>query len=178
MSFLYIFLLLGGISSFAVSAASPEKGQDKKAETDTKEKAASVVAVKDAWARSAKVKMVDGKPQGAKNAGVFMVLKTPTGKNDVLVGGECDFADRVELHTHMDEGGVMKMRPVEKMEVDGERVLKPGGDHVMLMGLKKGLKVGNTVEVTLRFKESGEIKVPVVVKAMAGYRTHCEHKPH
>ena len=75
-------------------------------------------------------------------------------------------AKKAETHTIETEGGVMKMRPVRAIEVSpGEpSVLKPGGLHIMLMGLKAPLKEGQEFPLTLSFEKAGSIEVEVVVQ--------------
>lgn len=87
------------------------------------------------------------------------------GGQDRLVGAESPAADRVEIHTHVHEGGVMMMRRVEALNVPagGEAALEPGGDHLMLFGLKDGLKTGGSFPLTLIFEKAGPVTVEVRV---------------
>lgn len=114
------------------------------------------VAVERVWMRPA----VEG-----KNAGVFMDIQTPACKDgDVLVGAQCADATRVELHGHtQDAQGVFRMRPVPCIPVMGCEVLKPGGLHVMLMGLKRTFREGEFVTLRLYFKQAGQRDVKVAV---------------
>ena len=63
------------------------------------------------------------------------------------------------------DGGVMRMRKVDGIEVapGSPTVLKPGGLHVMFLGLKKPLTLGETVAVTLTFEKAGKVDVRVPV---------------
>jgi copper(I)-binding protein len=63
------------------------------------------------------------------------------------------------------EGDVMKMRQIERIDLPaGQRVeLKPGGLHVMFIGLKQPLAVGAKVPVTLKFEKAGELKIEMTV---------------
>jgi hypothetical protein len=74
----------------------------------------------------------------------------------------------VELHTHRNEGGVMKMRPVADIAVaaGGETILKPGGLHVMLIDLQQPLKEGDVVPITLSFDDGSTVKVDAPVKKL------------
>jgi copper(I)-binding protein len=67
------------------------------------------------------------------------------------------------------DSGVMRMRPVERLQVDpGARItLRPGGDHVMLMGLKRPLRGGETFPMTLAFEKSGQKLVHVRVRPLS-----------
>lgn len=103
-----------------------------------------------------------------KTGAAFMTIKNKTDKADALVKAETDLAERTELHTHLHENGVMKMRKVEKIDVpgNGEAVLKPGSYHVMFFGLKKKLEEGKKVPLTLYFEKAGKMKVEIPVKKL------------
>ena len=105
-------------------------------------------------------------PPGMANTGAFMVLKNPNDKDHKLVKAESTVAKVVELHNHINEGGVMKMRPVKDVEIKakGEAVLKPGSLHVMLIGLKQDLKEGDNVPITLTFEDGSSKKVEAPVR--------------
>lgn len=81
-------------------------------------------------------------------------------RDDRLVSAAIDGVARVELHTVLDEGGVMKMRQVTGYDVTaGEALtLRPGGNHLMLFGLERALEDGELRDVTLTF-ESGATEV-------------------
>lgn len=107
--------------------------------------------------------------QGMSMGGAFMLLKNESAQNDILIGGESPVADKVEIHSHVHEGGVMKMREVK----DGVPLpagqgvkLEPGTYHVMLMGLKRPLKIGDRFPLTLKFKYSKPKTVQVKVADM------------
>jgi len=72
------------------------------------------------------------------------------------------------LHTHIKDGEVMKMRHVESIVVKagGTATLAPGGDHVMLMGLKAPLKEGGRFPMTLTFEKAGAVTVEVAIEAV------------
>lgn len=92
---------------------------------------------------------------------------------DRLVAVQADVARSVELHTMSMDGDVMRMRQVDGIEVPaGQAVeLKPGGLHMMFMGLKAPLKAGDAFPATLTFEKAGEVKVTLKVEA-AGARPH------
>jgi len=120
--------------------------------------AAESVSANDPYVRMA--------PPGMTVTGSFMVLKNADNKDHKLVKAESPVAKVVELHTHTNEGGVMKMRPVKDIEIkaQGEAVLKPGGLHVMLIGLKQELKEGNNVPITLTFEDGSRKKIEAPVR--------------
>ena len=77
-------------------------------------------------------------------------------------------AASAEMHTMSMEGTVMRMRQIDAIDVPaGQTVeLKPGSLHIMFMGLKSPLKVGDSIPVTLKFEKAGEVKVDVKVEAL------------
>jgi periplasmic copper chaperone A len=101
-------------------------------------------------------------PGGAKVAGGFMKI-TNTGKeSDRLIGGSADVAKVFEVHEMAMEGGMMKMRALEKgLEIKpGETImLKPGSYHVMFIDLNRPIKEGETVSGELQFEKAGKIKL-------------------
>ena len=101
----------------------------------------------------------------AKNAAAFMTLKNHSGRDDHLVAVRTARARKAELHTHIHHQGVMRMRPVARITVPAgaAATLKPGGDHVMLMGLTAPLKKGDSLSLTLVFEHAGEIAVAVPI---------------
>lgn len=120
---------------------------------------AATITVIDPYARSSS--------PAAMSGAVFMTLKNPGADADRLVAATAPVAERVELHTHLeDANGVMRMIEVEDgfaVPAGGEHMLKRGGDHVMLMGLTESLEDGETFPLTLLFEGAGEIVVDVPV---------------
>jgi len=105
------------------------------------------------------------------NGAGFMTLRNAGTQPDRLLSAATPAARVVELHTHIREGDVMRMRPVRDIPVlPGETVeLRPGGLHVMLIGLAAPLPQGGRVPLTLRFERAGEVQVELAVEA-AGAR--------
>ncbi|MFZ2269476.1 MAG: copper chaperone PCu(A)C [Azonexus sp.] len=104
-------------------------------------------------------------PPSAPAAGAFMVIRN-AGDKDIRVLKADNPASKVtELHTHLNEGGVMKMRQVPAIDVKakGEAVLQPGGLHVMLIDLKAPLKEGDVVPITLGFDDGSSKTVDAKV---------------
>lgn len=123
-------------------------------------KAAEKIEVEDAYVRLM--------PPGQPNTAAFFSLKSRDSKPHALVQARSDLAKAVELHTHLNEGGMMKMVKVEKIEVGANSSvqLKPGGHHVMFLGLKRPLKADTNVALTLVFEDKSEKKVQAVVRAI------------
>ncbi|WP_319529325.1 copper chaperone PCu(A)C [uncultured Cohaesibacter sp.] len=101
--------------------------------------------------------------QATAGGGFFTVMND--GAEDRLIAAHADVAATTELHTHIHEGDVMKMRQVDAIDVpaNGSVELKPGGYHVMLMGLKAPLKQGETFPLHLTFEKAGELTIDVEV---------------
>lgn len=120
-------------------------------------------SIKDAWVR--------GTVAGQKATGLFGQITSVSGGK--LVAASSPVAGVVEVHEMAMDGNVMKMRAVPGLDLPAGKTvdLKPGGYHVMLMDLKRELKPGETVPVTLVIEGAGgkrenvEIKAPV--KALA-----------
>lgn len=94
---------------------------------------------------------------GMNMGGGFMVVHNHEKQTDYLMGGSSPVAERVEVHTHINDNGVMRMREVQggvPLAANARTELKPGSYHIMFMGLKQALKEGETVPVTLTFKHA------------------------
>lgn len=119
----------------------------------------AATGVADAWAR--------GTVPGQSSSGVFMRITSPEGGR--LVGVASSWAGMAEVHEMKMVGDVMKMNAVPFVELPAGKAveLKPGGHHVMLMGLKQQLKGGDHLPLTLTIegaggkKETLELKVPI-----------------
>lgn len=110
------------------------------------------------WARAT--------PPGAKNGAVYLTLTNDTAKADRLIDAASDVAERVEIHTHLMENGVMRMRRVEggvDVEPGTPVVFQPGGLHIMLIGLRKPLVPGDTFELVLTYRDAGQVRVTAEV---------------
>ena len=112
-----------------------------------------------------------------KTGAAYLVVSNGGTAPDRLIATRTDAARKAGLHTNLVENGVMKMRPVEAIEVaPGEpAVLRPGGPHIMLMGLKAPLQEGTTFAMTLTFEKAGTIQIQVDVQGGAALRprTHA-----
>ena len=87
-------------------------------------------------------------------------------KSDKLIGAKSTVAKMVEVHTHVHKDGVMSMQKVDSLEIPaGETVLfKPGGLHLMLMGLQQEMKEGNEFKIDLHFEKAGDVTINVKVR--------------
>lgn len=121
------------------------------------------IKISGAWARQS--------PMAATNGAAYMVIENKGGAEDALIGADADVSDVVEIHEMLiDENNVMHMKPVEGQRLvipaKGKVELKPGGYHIMFIGLKEPLKEGQVIDLTLKFEKSGEMKVQAPVKKM------------
>jgi periplasmic copper chaperone A len=136
---------------------------------------AQTVDVKNAWVRSA--------VPGQSGTGAFMALTSKDGTR--LVGASSPVAGVAEVHEMKMEGDIMRMRAVPVLDLPaGQTVqLKPGGYHVMLMGLKQALPNGSTVPLTLTFKDAKgqeskvELTLPVAASAPGAAAAPASGKP-
>ena len=89
------------------------------------------------------------------------------GDADRLVSASAEVSKSVELHEMKMEGDVMRMRQVDGIALQaGQTVeLKPGGYHLMFVGLKAPLKAGDSFPMKLKFEKAGEVTVDVKVEA-------------
>jgi copper(I)-binding protein len=104
-------------------------------------------------------------PPGQTISASFMMLENNSDTDVSLYKVNSDIAKQIELHKHTEVDGIMEMRRVKKITIPakGEIVLKPGGYHMMLFGIKKGMKSGDSVELKLSFDNDTEQTVKVVV---------------
>ena len=119
--------------------------------------------VSNAWARAT--------PAKAENGAAYVTIVSPT--PDRLLSVSSPVAKKTELHTMEMAGMVMKMRPIAGLDIPaGQPVaLKPGGEHIMLIGLQQPLREGQSFTLTLNFEKAGARTVSVAVEkagAMSG----------
>jgi len=111
-------------------------------------------------------------PPGQTVSAAFLQLENKSGKTRYVVNAASPVSRVVELHSHIHEGGMMKMRQVESIEIpaNGKTVLEPGGLHIMLIGLHNPLKLEQKVSITLEFKNgsSQTVEAPVRKIMMKG----------
>ena len=121
--------------------------------------AAADISVQDPFARAS---------AGMAQVGAaFMTLKNTSAANDQLVAASSPVSATAELHNHIKDGDIIRMRQVPSIDVPagGTVALQPGGLHVMLIGLKQPLREGETFPLTLTFAHAGAVTVEVPVKS-------------
>lgn len=112
---------------------------------------------------------------GVPNTAAYVTIRTTDGKPDRLLRAESPAAGKVELHTHIVENGVAKMRQVPAIDVPAGTAaeLKPGGLHIMLLGVKGTLKEGESAPLTLVFERAGTVTLSLPVrKGLPGGHQH------
>ena len=117
---------------------------------------------------------------GAKVGGGYMLIRNQGAAADKLVAASSPAAGKVELHVHVNEGGVMRMREVPGYGVPakGTFELKPGGAHLMFMDLKRPFKEGEKVPVKLKFEKAGEVSTEFQVGGMGSASAPMPHSKH
>jgi copper(I)-binding protein len=135
------------------------------------------IKVSEPWARNS--------PMVAAAGAAYMMIENSGSAADALVGAASPAAKTVEVHETYEvespapsdatespaamespAGGMMGMRPIARLEVPagGSVELKPGGYHIMLIDLNQELKVGDKIEITLKFEKAGDVKVTAEVR--------------
>jgi len=101
-----------------------------------------------------------------ENGAVYFVIHNHSSEEDELIGISSDIAEAVEMHESKMNGDVMEMNQVESVPLEAYAEIKfePGGLHIMLVNLKKDVKVGDEIDVTLHFKNFEDIRVMVPVR--------------
>lgn len=148
-------------------AASPgvsahEHGKNK--EMSGHHKMSAGIEIENAWARAT--------PGMSKNGGAYFTAKN-TGKDaDRIVGVSANVSAKAELHTHLNDNGIMRMRQVDGLDVPagGEVTFRPGGYHIMFIGLHKPLKEGDRFPVTLIFEKAGQQTVEIDVMGVGAMK--------
>lgn len=118
------------------------------------------VEVGQAWSRAS--------TPNAKIGIVYLTIKAHAKSGDRLLSVTSLAAKQVEIHTHIKDGDIMRMRRVESVELPkgGKLVFAPGSYHLMLIGLKQPLMVDDELPVTLTFEHAGQITVLVRVRQL------------
>jgi copper(I)-binding protein len=108
-------------------------------------------------------------PPGAKVAGGYFSVTNNGSSPDRLLSISSEISDKAELHEMGVKDGVMTMRPVSgglEIPAGGKVALKPGGYHLMFIGLKRQPKQGEKFPATLTFEKAGSVTVEFAVEGM------------
>ncbi len=133
---------------------------------------AESVTIEDAWIREA--------PPTATVMAAYMHIHNRLKENVSLLSVDCDQYDTIEIHKTVMEGELASMVKIEALEVPaGEHVdLKPGGLHIMLIGVKKRPVAGDEVKLTLKFSDDSQQDVMAKVKKVTGKMPMHQHHEH
>jgi len=133
---------------------------------------ASSLSVDQVWSRAM--------PPTAPTGAVYFTLQNPGDQTDRLVAVHTPRAKKAELHTHVHEGELMRMKQIDSVEVpaNGKVEFKPGGSHVMLFELSEPLVAGEQFPLTLKFEHAGEVTVNVKIQDQAPESAGHEHMHH
>ncbi|MBI4942977.1 MAG: copper chaperone PCu(A)C [Actinobacteria bacterium] len=158
-----------GTDAAVSPSASPTAASPTTAST-TGAAATTPVTVSDTWVKSADSGMT----------AMFGMIKN-TGSTDVtVVSATSDAAEMLELHEVVMVDGAMKMQPKKggfTIPAGGTHELKPGGDHVMFMGLKNPVKAGDPVTVVLTLADGSTVTVNSVGKDFTGANESYQPTP-
>ncbi len=160
--FLIIFFIINGL--LLNSVWSVESSASKKQQESNGSISKQLIKISEAWARL---------PIGlSNNSAAYMKIYNITNDEITISLENSDIANRIELHNNIvDNAGVTKMIKVDLLTIPAfsDVELKPGGMHIMLLGIKKSLILGEVFDLKLKCKEKGNKKetivtVPVIVK--------------
>ncbi|WNK01152.1 copper chaperone PCu(A)C [Thalassospiraceae bacterium LMO-JJ14] len=130
------------------------------------------IMVEQAWARAT--------AGPAKAGAAYMTLINMGKEADRLVDVQSELAARTEIHTHLMESGIMRMRRVDGVEIapGTTEILQPGGLHIMFMGLKAPFKEGQELPLTLVFEKAGRIDITFEVQGVGTKSMPQGHNMH
>ena len=122
-------------------------------------------------------------PPVSVNGAAYLDIKNLGQNPDMLMAADSPIAEKIEVHEHIHENGVMKMQEMAGgLELKAGATVKfvPGGLHLMLIGLKEPLVEGETFPVNLQFEQAGSLEVIVHIQqkdagALPGDEAHTGH---
>lgn len=121
--------------------------------------AAGDIRVSGAWARAL--------PPVVRTTAGYLTIENRGTQDDVLLGACIDDVDAAEVHEMVGDGASMTMRRRETLAIPagGKVVLAPGGLHLMLIDAARPFKAGSRLSGTLHFRDAGDVKVELEVRA-------------
>ena len=129
------------------------------------------VSTTEAWVRAT--------VPGQTVTGAFMKIESTSEKT--LIGASSDIAEKMEIHRTIHEDGVSKMRHIDRLELKPNKpaLLEPGGFHLMMFGLHKAAKVGETVTIQLHILGTdGSSREDIEIEAEVRSLDESEHSSH
>lgn len=114
---------------------------------------------------------------GTQVSSAYMELHNKAAEGIKLVAAKSEISDQVEIHQHLMEGGMMKMRQVESLSIaaNSSTVLQPSGYHLMIFNLKAPLKDGEKVKLTLVFDNETEKLITVPITSIKRKKAKHHH---
>ena len=127
--------------------------------TSAQHYAAGNIDIQSPWSREL--------PPTSPNGAVYLTLTNHGTQPDKLLSASTDVAELVEIHSHILEDGMMKMRRVESVDLPPHKAVlfSPGGYHFMLIGLKRPLEADDRFQLLLEFEQNSQVLVEVVVQS-------------
>jgi periplasmic copper chaperone A len=121
------------------------------------------------WAQSGGAIHVDhawSRATAGRTGAVYFTVANSGSMDDKLIAATTPAAGKAEFHIDINDNGIMKMRPLVSIDIKaGAQIsLKPGGMHLMLVGLKSPLKDGQTFPLSLKFEKAGQVEIVVTVE--------------
>ncbi len=106
---------------------------------------------------------------GTSNSVAYLKIDNETNQEVTLISVRSNDIPKVKIHTHAHQNGVMAMRPVKEVVIPAQSsfLFRPGGHHLMLMGLQKPLMSGQVVQLKLLFKDGSAIDITAPVQSIA-----------
>lgn len=142
----------------------------------------------DASAAGADIKVVDpwvlAAPPGAEMLAAYLEIRNDGGNPRILTSVSSPVFGEVSIHRSVMHGNMVHMEHLKELAIPPRAsvALKPGGLHLMLMGARKPLRVGDQVPMTLTFQSGEKIEVTAAVRSgqtegMEGHQ-HLNHAGH
>lgn len=131
------------------------------AASTTAARCGQTIEIKHAWSRAT--------PKGSPIAAGYLTIENQGGEPDRLLGARSDIARKVELHTTSVQNGVTSMKPVDDglpIPANGSVTLRPGGNHMMFIGLSAPLAEGKQVAIELIFEKAGTMAVDMDIASI------------
>ena len=113
-------------------------------------------------------------PPGAEVAAGYLEIRNNGRGPDRVIGASTPAGERVELHVMANEQGVMKMREAASFEAPARKrlTLRPGGTHLMIVGLRKPFVKGQRIPLIIRFEHAGDVRVEMEVQPGGSKKPH------
>lgn len=124
------------------------------------------VEITDGWMRAL--------PPGQPTAAAYLTVNNPDTVTVRLVAARSEVAERVEIHRSSQVEGMWRMRRIDGLDIPagGTVTLAPGGTHLMLMGLARPLREGESLSILLEFDSGQTLPATIVVQAPGSAHHH------